>query len=59
VERVLEFYGARSAQWLSDLTHREMPWKRARGDLGPGQRGANQIKLAWMHEYYSGLASSS
>src|SRR5262245_41409126 len=26
---VLEFYGNKSAQWLSDLTHMEDPWKKA------------------------------
>src|SRR3982074_2117927 len=27
VDAVLEFYGAKSAQWLSDLTHKEDPWR--------------------------------
>jgi len=29
IDRVLRFYGDKSAQWLSDLTHLEDPWKNA------------------------------
>ena len=32
IDAVLKYYGDRSSQWLSDLTHREAPWvERARG----------------------------
>lgn len=31
VDIVLEFYGKHNAQWLSDLTHAEDPWKITRG----------------------------
>ena len=30
IKRVLKTYGGRDAQWLSDLTHMERPWKEAR-----------------------------
>ena len=29
IDLVLRFYGDKSAQWLSDLTHMEEPWKDA------------------------------
>lgn len=50
IDQVLEFYGRRDAQWLSDLTHMEDPWK----DAYP--RGQNtEITPAALGEYYSGL----
>lgn len=52
---VLEYYGDKSASWLSDLTHRERPWKEARVGLSDGQRGNQEITHAAMAEYYSGL----
>lgn len=55
VDLVLEFYGDKSAQWLSDLTHKEDPWKDARGDLAPMARSNAVITTAAMHEYYSAL----
>jgi uncharacterized phage-associated protein len=53
VDAVVSYYGKRSAQWLSDLTHAEKPWKDAREGLEAGQRGDNEITLASMMEYYS------
>jgi len=55
-DAVLGYYGKMSSQWLSDLTHSEAPWRDARKGLAPGERGANEITRAAMHEYYSGLA---
>ena len=55
VDAVLDFYGDKTSQWLSDLTHRERPWRDARGSLAAGERGTQPISLASMHEYYSGL----
>jgi uncharacterized phage-associated protein len=55
VDEVLDFYGPRTAQWLSDLTHRERPWIEARVGLGPGERGAREIGVASMMEYYAGI----
>ncbi len=55
VNAVLAYYGKRSSQWLSDLTHSEDPWKEARKGLLPGQRGNQQISHASMAEYYSSL----
>ena len=55
VDSVLEFYGKKSGQWLSDLTHSEDPWIEARNGLSPGVRSNNEINIASMHEYYSSL----
>jgi len=55
VDKVLEFYGDKSSQWLSDLTHREDPWLDARRGIPTGQRSNQEITLASMMEYYGGL----
>jgi len=55
VEAVLKYYGAKSSQWLSDLTHAEKPWKEARKGLAPGERGRAVITPAAMAEYYGSL----
>ncbi len=55
VEAVLRFYGPRTSQWLSDLTHDEEPWNKARAGLAPLERGNREITLASMAEYYSSL----
>ncbi len=57
IDRVLDFYGDKSAQWLSDLTHNELPWILARKGLSIDERGESEISIASMHEYYSGLLS--
>lgn len=53
IDAVLNYYGGKSSQWLSDLTHREDPWKDARCGLAPGERGHNEISLASLADYYS------
>lgn len=55
VEHVLNYYGDKSPQWLSDLTHLEDPWKKARKGLAANERGNNLISLADMSEYYSSM----
>jgi len=57
VDAVLEYYGDRSSQWLSDLTHSESPWRDARHGLAPGQQGRREITHAAMAEYYEGLTA--
>jgi uncharacterized phage-associated protein len=52
---VLKFYGDKPASWLSELTHRESPWKDARKGMKPGERGSVQICHAAMSEYYNSL----
>jgi uncharacterized phage-associated protein len=55
VDKILAYYGNRSSQWLSDLTHQESPWKMARGNMPLNVRGSAEISLAEMEEYYSSL----
>ena len=55
IDAVLKFYGNRSSQWLSDLTHREPPWADARKGRPPGERGSFEITHAAMAEYYGSL----
>ncbi len=55
IDAVLEFYGDRPAQWLSDLTHQEAPWRQAREGIAPNGPSEREITPASMHEYYSGL----
>ena len=55
VDAVLEFYGNKSGQWLSKLTHRETPWRKARIGLDDGDRSNREITLSSMEEYYGGL----
>lgn len=50
VDRVLGHYGSKDAQWLSDLTHLEQPWRTA---YEAGQN--TEIDLAEIAEYYSTL----
>lgn len=55
IEAVLRFYGEKRAQELSDLTHAEKPWLIARTGVPTGEMSTNEITLASMVEYYSGL----
>jgi len=56
VTAVLAFYGDRDAQWLSDLTHAEEPWKRARQGLPEDAPSGREITVDSMAEYYSSIA---
>ena len=55
LDSVLDSYKGRSAQYLSDLTHLESPWRDARSGLTPGERGASEITHAMLVEYYGSL----
>jgi len=55
INAVLKFYGGKTAQWLSDLTHSERPWVEAREGLKPGESGGSVITHAAMAEYYGSL----
>jgi len=57
VLHVLSYYGDKSSQWLSDLTHSEEPWQEARKGLAETERGNQVISPASMAEYYSSLQS--
>lgn len=56
VDAIISAYGNKSAQWLSDQTHSEKPWKDARLGLTDGDRGESEITHESMAEYYSSLS---
>jgi uncharacterized phage-associated protein len=55
IKAVLKFYGDKPGHWLSELTHRERPWREARKGLAPGERGDREITKESMAEYYGSL----
>lgn len=59
IDKVLDFYGDKSPQWLSDLTHMERPWREARAGLPDGAHGDNEITLESMSEYYSSIPAQT
>lgn len=56
IDAVLEAYGNKSAQWLSDQTHSESPWIHARTGLAENERGDKEIPLDSLSEYYGSLS---
>jgi uncharacterized phage-associated protein len=55
INSVVQYYGDKKTQWLSDLTMIEKPWVDARKDIPLGVRGSSEIPLSSMVEYYSSL----
>lgn len=55
ISAVMEHYGKKSGQWLSELTHEESPWKDARAGLAAGERGEQIITIEAMAEFYGSL----
>jgi uncharacterized phage-associated protein len=58
IDAVLDFYGNKSGHWLSELTHKEAPWKDARAGMGKNERGHKRITLEAMGRYYAPLDSN-
>jgi uncharacterized phage-associated protein len=57
IDAVIDAYGKYTAHDLSEMTHREDPWRDARRDLPEGARSAAHISQASLHEYYHGLSN--
>ncbi|MBF0463265.1 MAG: SocA family protein [Magnetococcales bacterium] len=55
VDAVIKYYGEKSSQYLSDLTHMEDPWRKARAGMLDGERGNQVITHAALDEYYGSL----
>lgn len=55
IDSVLETYGNKSPQWLSDLTHMEAPWNEARIGFSDGENCENKITKGNMRRYYASL----
>ena len=47
-----EYFGC-DAYKLEQMTHSEIPWQRARGNLPPDAVSTAMIKKQWMKEYYT------
>lgn len=55
IDRVVKFYNKYDSQQLSDLTHFEDPWAKARKGLSNSERSNVEISREHMAEYYSSL----
>ena len=58
IDIVLTAYGDLAAHALSEMTHRESPWRDAREGLSAGERSNNEISYAAMFNYYDGLTTA-
>ena len=52
---VLDYYGDKEPHWLSELTHKEDPWKNARKNTPLGSTSTNVIEKEAMQGYYEGI----
>jgi uncharacterized phage-associated protein len=55
IDAVLDSYGKLKAYELSEMTHREAPWRDARRGGPPGAACSSVITMAAMAEYYESL----
>lgn len=55
IDKVLEHYGSHDAQWLSQLTHMEEPWRKAREGIPTGVGCNKIITKESMAMYYGSL----
>jgi uncharacterized phage-associated protein len=55
IDQVLEDYWGYRPFQLSEMTHKELPWREARGNLPPGERCNKVISKETMLDYYSGI----
>lgn len=55
IDKILDHYGDHNAQWLSQLTHMEEPWNKARNGIPSGMGCDKIITKESMALYYGGL----
>ncbi len=55
LQSVLDYYGDKEPHWLSELTHKEAPWREARMGVAEGSPCNNVISKECMQQYYGGL----
>jgi uncharacterized phage-associated protein len=55
IDAVLKHYGKWTGSELREKTHKEPPWREARGDLAPGERSNRRISYDAMASYYGSL----
>lgn len=56
VDAVVRRYGDLGAEELSDITHRQAPWRRTRGDLEPDAYSERPIPIKLMRDFYTAQA---
>ncbi|MEI8061437.1 MAG: type II toxin-antitoxin system antitoxin SocA domain-containing protein [Candidatus Berkelbacteria bacterium] len=52
IDEVWRVYGKYDADYLEELTHNELPWQEARGDIESKTISDNEISLETMKTYY-------
>ena len=57
ITAVLDFYGNKEPFYLSELTHKERPWREARGNAPMGAICTDVISKESMQDYYTGISS--
>jgi len=55
IRTVLARYGDLRGDQLSAMTHRELPWRRVRGDLSPNASPDGEVSVDVMRGYYAWL----
>lgn len=55
INAVLDYYGDKDPHWLSELTHKEDPWKITRCGVPDGASCNKVIEKELMQYYYGGL----
>jgi uncharacterized phage-associated protein len=58
INTIVKFYGDKEPFYLSELTHKERPWKEARGDAPLGASSDSVITKDSMQEYYTGISTA-
>ena len=58
MQAVLDEYASKEPQWLSELTHKERPWRETRTDIAPGEACSRVIDKGLMQEYYGGISDA-
>jgi uncharacterized phage-associated protein len=58
IDKILELYGDKSGAWLSELTHKEDPWRITRGDKPDGTISSEDIDKDLIKKYYSSLVNA-
>ena len=58
MDAVIKEYGEIPPEKLSELVHRERPWKETRGDTPSGEKCSRVIEKDLMQDYYGGICSA-
>jgi uncharacterized phage-associated protein len=52
IQNVLDAYGAFDGKALRELSHADLPWRQARGDLPPDSKDSPALDRSLMAEYF-------